>query len=406
MQRTRKAGSVSSERKTMKKHILWFRALIFLPGVFALGGCETSRAKPQAGAAPKPPEVSVSAVIQDQVTDYEDFPGHLEAINAIDIRARVTGFLTKVNFTEGKFVKKGDILFEIDARPYKAEKDRTEGAVLQMQGRLKKLKSDFKRAQTLLPKNAISQEDYDKTIGDRTEAEGNLKIAKANLDTAELKLDWTKVAAPLSGRIGRRFKDPGNLVKEDDTILTTIVDLDPIYAYFDIDERTTLRFQKLIRDGVAKSADLPVYLGLANEEKNVSGPQPGFPRLGKIHFADNKVDADTGTWQLRGIFANKDLSLTPGLFVRIRLPMGAAHLATLVSEQALGTDQGQKYVYVVDKDNKVNYRRVDLGRLHHGLRAIDKGLDVGEHVIVSGLQRARPNGDVTPVLVPMPRSKE
>lgn len=379
---------------------------LFLPAVIALVGCETSRAKPQAGGPAKAPEVSVSAVVQDTVTDYEDFPGHLEAINAIDIRARVTGFLTKVNFTEGKFVKKGDVLFEIDARPYKAELDRTDGIVLQMEGRLKRLDADFSRAKTLLPKDAISKEDYDKIISDRTEAKGNLKVANANRATAALKLDWTKVEAPLTGRISRRFKDPGNLVKEDDTILTTIVDLDPIYAYFDIDERTTLRFQKLIRDGVAKNSDLPVYMGLANEEKSVSGPHPGFPRAGKIHFADNKVDADTGTWQLRGIFANKDLSLTPGLFVRIRLPMGAPHAATLVAEQALGTDQGQKYVYVVDKDNKVNYRRVDLGRLHHGLRAIDKGLTVGEHVIVSGLQRAKPNEPVTPKMVPMPMSKE
>jgi RND family efflux transporter MFP subunit len=378
----------------------------FLPAVLILVGCGDSRATPQAAPKMKPPEVSVSAVIERTVTDYEDFPGRMEAINAIDIRARVTGFLAKVNFDEGKMVKKGDVLFEIDARPYKAELDRTEGIVLQMEGRLKRMESDFKRAETLIKKDAISREDYDKIIGDRTEADGNLKVAKANKETAALKLSWTKVDAPLTGRISRRFIDPGNLVKEDETVLTTIVDLDPIYAYFDVDERTTLRYQKLIRAGWANKEDLPVYLGLANEEKDTRGPQPGFPRLGKIHFADNKVDADTGTWRLRGLFANKDLSLAPGLFVRIRLPMGSAYKTTLVSEQALGTDQGQKYVYVVDKDNNVNYRRVQVGRLHHGLRAISDGLKVGEHVIVSGLQRARPNEPVTPKMVHMPMSKE
>ena len=354
--------------------------LLCLPATLTLLGCGPSHAQPNEPQKPKPPEVSVSAVVKRTVTDYEDFPGRLEAINAIDIRARVTGFLTKVNFEEGKIVNKSAVLFEIDDRPYKAELDRTEGIVLQMEGRLKRLESVFKRAETLLPQNAISQEDFDKIIGDRTEAVGNLKVANANQKTAELKLSWTKVEAPLTGRISRRFIDPGNLVKEDETSLTTIVDLDPIYAYFDVDERTTLRFQKLIRAGWAKKADLPVYLGLANEEKDVSGDQPGYPRLGKIHFADNKVDADTGTWRLRGLFANKDLSLAPGLFVRIRLPMGAAYEATLVSEQALGTDQGQKFVYVVDTDDKVAYRRVQVGRLHHGLRAISDGLTVGENV--------------------------
>jgi RND family efflux transporter MFP subunit len=383
----------------------------------AMAGCGTSAA-PGPGSFAKTPEVSVSAVISEKVTDYEDFPGRLEAVNSIDIRARVTGFLTKFNFKEGSIVKKGEVLFEIDNRPYKAELDRTQGIVLQMEGRLKRLQADFARAESLLPNNAISKEDYDKIVGDRTEAEGNLKVAKANLDTANLKLDWTKVESPLTGRVSRRFIDPGNLVKEDETILTTIVDLNPIYAYFDLDERTALRYQKLIREEkIAWSTDgkLPVFLGLANEERDESPRFPkGFPRKGTIHFADNKVDPDTGTWRLRGLFANDDLSLTSGLFVRIRLPIGEPYQANLVSEQALGTDQGQKFVYVVKGIDKVgevkkeglsgtvDYRQVDVGRLHGGLRVISKNLKEGEFVIVSGLQRARPGMEVNVVTEAMP----
>ncbi len=264
--------------------------ILLLP---VLAGCGTSQGQPQ--MAPPPPEVSVAQVISKDVLDYEDFPGRLEAINTIDIRARVTGFLAKFNFLEGTVVQKGDILFEIDPRPYKAELDRTKGIVLQMEGRLKRLEADKARAETLLPKNAISREDYDRIVGDRTEAQGNLKVALANQETAELKLGWTKVEAPLTGIISQRFKDPGNLVKEDDTILTTIVDFDPIYAVFDVDERTALRLRKLARDGVIQwslDSKLPVTLGLADEEAT-------FPHKGNINFADNKVDADTGTWRLR-----------------------------------------------------------------------------------------------------------
>jgi RND family efflux transporter MFP subunit len=392
-----RAGRILTNAATSGLPVVLFTASL------AISGCGSSQGQAP-GPQPKPPEVSVSAVVTEKVTDYEDFPGRLEAINSIDIRARVTGFLDKVNFKEGSVVKKDDVLFVIDPRWYKADLDRTEGIVLQMDGRLKRLEADFTRAKTLLPKNAISHEEYDKTVGDRTEAEGNLAVAKANRETAKLKLGWTEVRAPLTGRISRRFIDPGNLVKEDETVLTTIVDLDPIYAYFDLDERTTLRFQKLVRDkkiAWSTEAKLTVYLGLANEENDTSTDQKGFPRKGTIHFADNRVDPDTGTWRLRGIFRNEDLSLSSGLFVRVRLPIGDPFDALLVAEQALGTDQGQKFVYVVDEHNMVSSRRVQIGRLHHGLRAITSGLNAGEKVIVSGLQRARPGIEVTPVVVPM-----
>ena len=275
-------------------------------------------------------------------------------------------------------------------------------------GRLSCLEADFARAKTLLPKNAVSQEDFDKIVGDRTEAEGNLKVARANQDMAQLKLEWTKVVAPLTGRISRRFIDPGNMVKEDETSLTTIVDLDPIYAYFDVDERTTLRFQKLIREEkIAWSMEgkVPVFMGLANEQKDTSGAHEGYPWQGTIHFADNKLDGESGTWRLRGLFPNKDLRFSSGMFVSIRLPVGEPYEAKLVAEQALGSDQGQKFVYVVDDHNKVSKPRVEVGSVHHGLRAITKGLNAGDKVIVSGLQRARPDIEVKANLVPMPSQR-
>jgi RND family efflux transporter MFP subunit len=364
----------------------------------AVAGCVRSQATPP---PPPLPEVKVSLPTSREVTDYEDFPGRLEAVNAVDLRARVTGYLDKVKFKEGAFVAKGDVLFEIDDRTYQAELARADGNVVQNEGNLKRLDYEYDRAALLLPRGAIGREEYDKAAGDRTMAVGALAVAKANLVLAKQNVSWTKVKAPLSGKISRRYLDPGNLVKADDTVLTSIVSLDPIYAYFDLDERTTLRLQKLIRDGkLSWSLDgkLPVLLGLADEE--------GYPLKGAIDFADNKVDADTGTWRLRALVHNADLGLAPGYFVRVRLPIGIPHRAILVSEQALGTDQGQKFVYVVEKmaakviDGKsvpvgeVAYRRVKVGRLHDGLRVISEGLKADERVIVSGLQRARPGATV------------
>jgi RND family efflux transporter MFP subunit len=344
-----------------------------------------------------PPEVKVSLPLSREVTDYEDFPGRTEAVNSVEIRARVTGYLTKVHFKEGADVKEGDVLFEIDARSYEAELARAEGNVAQSEGHLKRLNSDFQRASNLLAKSAMGREDYDRIVGDRTEATGAVAVAKAARDLAALNLSYTKVLAPLSGRISRRWIDPGNLVKADDTPLTSIVSLDPIYAYFDVDERTTLRLQRLVREGKGQWAlgeGLPVLLGLADEE--------GFPRRGTINFSENRVDPDTGTWRLRALFANPDRALNPGLFVRMRLPIGVPYKATLVSEQALSTDQGQKFVYVVDDANQVAYRRVKTGRLHDGLRVITEGLNPGEKVVVSGLQRVRQGIKVDPKVVDMP----
>jgi RND family efflux transporter MFP subunit len=362
-----------------------------------LTGCERPQAAQQQSPPQMPPsEVLVSLPVRQEVRDYEDFPGRTEAVNSIEVRARVTGYLDKVHFREGADVKKGDVLLEIDPRPYQAEYNRSDANLNLAQAHLKRLETDYQRAMSLRPRG-ISQEEFDKIAGDRAEALATVGVAKAGRDLAELNLNYTKVLAPISGRISRRYLDPGNLVKADDTILTVIVSLDPIYAYFDVDERTALRLQRLIREGKIKwseDGNVPVLLGLADEA--------GYPKQGTINFADNRVDPDTGTWRLRALVANPDRLLSPGLFIRIRLPIGDPYQAMLVAEQALGTDQGQKYLYVVDDAGQVSYRRVQVGRQHQGLRVITDGLAPGEKVVVSGLQRVRPGTPVSPKVVDMP----
>ena len=360
-----------------------------------LAGCEA--AAPPPPAPPKPPEVVITVPVVRQVTDYEDFTGRIEAQASVEVRARVTGYLEKVLFKEGTEVRKDDPLFEIDARPYQAELQRAEATLMQSQARLKRCERDLQRASDLLPQNAISQDDFDQISSDREEAAAAVRLAEASRDLAQLNLSFTRVTAPITGRISRQLIDPGNMVKADETALTTIVSMDPIYAYFDQDERTLLRIRRLVRAGVLKTlqeASVPVLLGLVDEE--------GFPREGRIDFADNRVDAMTGTLRLRGVFANPHRMLSPGLFVRIRLPIGVPHPAILVSEQALGTDQGQSFLYVVNAKNEVVMRRVSVGPLDGGLRVIEEGLAKDERVIVSGLQRVRPGVKVSPKLLETP----
>ena len=371
--------------------------LVLLVGA-ALGGCVKPQ-QPTAAPTPaaKPPEtVYVALPTSDDITDFEDFTGRTVASRTIDIRARVTGYLDRINFKEkeGRDVEKGFVLFEIDPRPYEAEVNRAKANLLQTQAHLKKIELDYVRAEKLVGNNTITREQYDQVAGDRAEAEASVEMVKANIELAKLNLSFTKVRAPISGRVSRTQLDPGNLVRADDTILTTIVAVDPIYAYFEVDERTMLRIRRYMEDGRIKTGDsqaVSVLMGLADEE--------GFPHQGAINFVENRLDPSTGTLQIRGVFKNSDGMLTPGLFVRVRLPIGEPYHALLVSEESLGTDQGQKFVYVIDKDNKAQYRRVQVGKLQHGQRVILKGLSEGERVVVSGLQRVRPGAPVQPKLV-------
>jgi RND family efflux transporter MFP subunit len=344
------------------------------------------------------PEVVVGRPTVKTITDYEDFTGHTEALLTVEIRARVSGYLVEGlkdggPNKEGTEVKKGELLFEIDPRSYEADKSKAEAALLQARAHLERLSKDLKRAEELLPTRAIAQGDFDQIAGDNKEAAAAVKTSQAMLRLADLNLQWTKVRAPCDGRVSKQLIDPGNMVQADVTPLTTIVTLDPIYAYFDIDERTLLELRRMV---IAKygslrgvrQANIKVLLGLADEQ--------GYPHEGTIDFADNRLDVMTGTLRLRGVFPNPKRILSPGMFAKIRLPKGQPHRAILIPEAALASDQGQKCLYVLNDKNEVTYRPVQIGSPHGGLREIKSGLSENDRVVVDGLQRVRPGIVVKP----------
>src|SRR5262245_58025180 len=331
----------------------------------ALAGCARAPSVPPQAPVP----VTVSHPVEREVTDYADFTARIVAVDSVEVRAHVWGYLEKVNFKEGDLVKKGDVLFELDPRPYQALLNQAKAKVRQDEAQLAYDEAEYQRNLRLVGTGAVSRSDLEKTAAARGVDLANIEADKALAASRELDLDYTKVTAPVSGRVSRYAVTVGNLIQSGDqgggTLLTTIVSVDPMYAYFDVDEYTVLRVRRLIREGKARSArdrELPVWLGLANED--------GHPHRGTINFVDNQVNPRTGTLRLRGVFPNKDEVLAPGYFVRVRFPVGFPHQALLVTDRAIDTDQGQKIVYVVNKENKVVTRPVRLGARHDGLRAI------------------------------------
>jgi len=365
----------------------------------ALTGCSQTAPNP---ATNGPIPVKVSKPVEREITDYSDQTGRVAAIESVQVRPRVWGYIDKVNFKEGQLVEENDVLFEIDPRTYKAALTQAEGNLESAQAKATRLERDMKRAELLRKKDSISQQEYDKALGDRDEAVASVLALKGTRDQAKLDLEYTKVTAPVTGRVSRALVTKGNLVQSGQTgatVLTTLISVDPMYVYFDVDERTVLRVRQLIREGKAKSArevTWPVYLGLANQE--------GYPHKGTIDFVDNQVNPQTGTLKLRGVFPNPKEVLSPGFFARVRVPIGYPHKALLISERAIDSDQGQRIVYVVDQDNKVSVRPVRLGDLHDGWRTVEEGLKAEERVLVTGLQQVRPGQVVEPTLVAMPRS--
>jgi RND family efflux transporter MFP subunit len=369
---------------------------LFCAGALAATACGCG-AKSKVAATPKSPEVVVDVPTIRSVTEYEEFSGRTEASFSVDIRARVTGYLDRLHFKDGVDVNQGDLLFTIDARTYQADLDKADAQVEQTKAHLQRIKNDYQRGTVLLQKKVITQQEADLTIYDRAETEAALAAANAARETAALNVGFTRVAAPISGRISRRNIDPGNLIKADDTVLTSIVALDPLYAYFDIDERTMLRLRRLEAEGKIKTtsgSNLAVQVGLADEE--------GFSLAGSIDFTDNRVDPNTGTLRVRAVIANPRKVLAPGLFIRLRLPIGNPRPATLVPEEAISSDQGQRFLYVVNENDEAVYRRVKCGPLEDGLRVIESGLAPGERVVVNGLQRVRGGTKVRPVLMEKP----
>ncbi len=362
-------------------------------GVPMLTGCNRPATTAAQLPPPKPPEVLVELPTTSEVTDYEDFTGRTMAQPTIEIRPHVTGYLDKIYFKEGADVKQGDMLYEIDPRPYQAEVDRAQGTVTQAEAHLARLNLDKQRAISMLPARTISREQYDQIVGDQAEAEAAVSVAKANLDLAKQNLDYTKIRAKINGRMSRTLMDAGNLVKVDETVLSTIVSLEPIYVTFGVDERLLRRVHSYVEKGLVQPTQdnkIPLLMGLAVED--------GFPHEGTVNFIDNHLDLNTATLQVHGIFANPKRTILPGLFARVRLPLGQPYRALTIPERALETDQGQKFVYVVDSQNKIQYRTVDIGRQDGPKRVILKGVNEDDRVVVSGLQRVRPGVVVQPKL--------
>jgi RND family efflux transporter MFP subunit len=376
------------------------RAFLILPTLAYLIAAALSGCSSQATPTPAPPpKVSVAAALARNVTEWDEFTGRLEAVESVEIRPRVTGYIESVHFTEGGLVKKGDLLFVIDPRPYRAELDRAQAELNRAQAHAQLADSDLARSEKLLSIKAASQEEYDQRVNEQREAHASVAAARAAVEAAQLNLEFTRVTSPIAGRVSKAVVTPGNLVTGGTgaaSLLTTVVSIDPIYVTFEGDEQVYLKYTELARRGERSSsrdAANPVLMALANEE--------GYPHRGSMVFVDNQVDPRTGTIRARAQFDNKDGALTPGLFARVKLLGHDSYPAVLVDDRAIGTDQSQKFVFVVDAQNQVQYRTVKIGRLDDGLRIVLDGLSPGEKVIVNGLQRVRPGMQVTPDFVAM-----
>jgi RND family efflux transporter MFP subunit len=341
----------------------------------------------------------VAQVLQRPVKDWDEFTGRLQAVETVEIRPRVSGYIDLVAFTEGKVVKRGDLLFVIDPRPYKADRDRAAADLKRFRTTLDLAKIEQQRVQRLKDSGAVSQEEVDERESTVAQAEANVSGAAAALESAELNMTFTRVTSPIDGRVSRAEVTRGNLVtggNNGGTFLTSVVSMDPIYLYFEGDEATYLRYVALARAGErpsSRDAPNPVHVGLANEE--------GFPHEGKMDFVDNQVNGQTGTIRARAVLENKDGLYIPGLFARVQLLGSGEYTAVLIDDRAVNTDQSQKYVFLLGAGNKIEYRRVKLGRVIEGLRIVREGLKPGDVIVVNGAQRVHPGIVVSPQTVTM-----
>ncbi len=346
-----------------------------------------------------PPQVTVAQVLQKRVKDWDEFTGRLQAVETVEIRPRVSGYIDKVAFTEGSLVKRGTLLFVIDPRPYQAEYDKAAADVKRFKTALDLGRVELVRVQKLKDSGAVSQEELDERKSAVAQAEANVAGSEAALEAASLNLNFTRVTSPVDGKVSRAEVTRGNLVtggSNGGTLLSSVVSMDPIYIYFDADEQSYLRYSKLGRDGAGPSSrdtGNPVQVGLANEE--------GFPHAGKLDFVDNQLNPQTGTIRVRAVLENKDGQFTPGLFARVQLLGSGEYSAILIDDRAVNTDQNQKYVLLLGADNKIEYRKVKLGRVIEGLRVVREGLKPGDVIVVNGAQRVHPGVTVTPQQVPM-----
>lgn len=364
-----------------------------LAGLLSLGGGlavyhSQAGATPTA-AAPAAATVDVAAAGSRAVTEWQQYSGRLEAVESVEIHAQIAGLLTAVHFKDGSLVKKGDPLFTIDPRPFAAEVARAEAQLAGAEARAAYTASDVARGERLLAENAIARRDFDEKQNAAREAGANLQAAKAALKVAQLNLEYTRITAPISGRVSRAEVTVGNLIAAGNgPALTTLVSADRIYAAFDVDEQSYL---KVVNSTQGKG--MPIHVGLADND--------GYSLEGRLSSVDNRLDSSSGTIRLRALIDNPDGRLVPGLYARVRLGSANQREAVLIDEKAVGTDQAKRFVLVVGDDNRTAYREVQLGSVQDGLRVVENGLAAGERIVVNGLQRVRPGDAVTPNIVPM-----
>src|SRR5476651_1365071 len=373
----------------MEQKLKHLRLPLAILAVAVMSACGKT---PDQAAAMPPAKISVAKVLEQPVNEWDEFTGRLEAPETVQIRPRVSGQIDQVAFTEGALVKKGDLLFQIDPRPFQAEVRRLEAQLAQTKAAATRSDNEAQRGDRLRQSNAISAELADSRTTAAQEARAAVAGIQAQLDLAKLNLSFTRVTSPISGRVSRAEITAGNLVTADVTALTSVVSTDKVYAYFDADERVYLKYTELARQG-RRGATTPVYLGLSNETGN--------PHLGQMNFVDNQVNPATGTIRGRAVFDNSKGEYTPGLYARLKLVGSGTYSAVLINDEAVGTDLGKKFVLVMDADNKTAYRAVELGPKIEGLRIVRNGLNKDDTVIVKGLQRVRPGSPVTPEVIPM-----
>jgi len=374
---------------------MFFRATIYCLtlvslGLLSLTGCNRGEAQSPTANRPKPVDVVIALPVVQVVTPREEFPGHLEAEKSVMLQAEVSGQLEKVHFKDGQIVEEKQLLYEIDPRTYQAEADRTAGAVAQAQAKYDRLTRTYQRAQSLLNSRTISQEEYDTVAFDRAESEAVLNSAKAAKEAADVNLSRTKIHARLTGKISSNPVDEGNLIRANETKLATIRSVNPIRALFDVDERTELKLRRLMQAGKLgqkRVGEVEVQMSLADEDD--------YQRTGKLDFVDNQIESNTGTQRLRALVPNEDGLLSHGMFVRIRMAVGEPKECVLIPEEALGSDQGIRFVFVVNAQNKVVYRRVTTGVAVGSLRVVE-GITPTERVIVAGLQKVKDGVEVNP----------
>jgi multidrug efflux system membrane fusion protein len=365
--------------------------------LLAMGGCTKSGGGTQ--SAPPAPQVNVAQVLERRVKDWDEFTGRFQAVESVEIRPRVSGYIDEVAFKEGGQVKRGDLLFVIDPRPYKAEADHAGADVKRYKTALELARIELTRVQRLKDSGAVSEEELDERKSTVAQAEANVAGSEATLEASSLNLSFTRVTSPIAGRVGRAEVTRGNLVTggtNGGTLLTSVQSIDPIYVYFEGDEQAYLRYNQMARAGErpsSRDAPNPVHIGLANEE--------GFPHVGSVDFVDNQLNAQTGTIRARAVLENKEGLFTPGLFARVQLLGSSEYSAILIDDGAVNTDQNQKYVLLLGANNQIEYRQIKLGRMIDGLRIVREGLKANDVIVVSGAQRVHPGVTVSPQKVSM-----